>query len=35
LVSQFIFAKLMKVLIIVAFWASNIYNFLHEASSFQ
>ena len=35
LVSKFIFAKLMKVLIIVAFRAFYVYNFLHEASSFQ
>lgn len=35
LVSEFILAKLMKVLIIVAFRAFYRYNFLHEASSFQ
>jgi len=35
LVTKFVFAKLVKVVIIVAFWAFYGYNFLHEASSFH
>lgn len=35
LITEFIFAEFMKVLIIVAFWAFYVYNILHEALSFQ
>lgn len=35
LVTEFIFAVPMKVLIVVAFRAFYVYNLLHEASSFQ